>query len=68
MITVIYNEKQLKIENNSFLSKLLETMGITSPKGIAVALNYAVVPRDEWAIISLKDGDRIDLLQAIQGG
>jgi len=68
MITVIYNEKQLRIENNFFLSKLLETMGITSQKGIAVALNYAVIPLDEWAIISLKDGDRIDLLQAIQGG
>ena len=39
-----------------------------SPKGFAIALNGAVVRRDAWASTALRDGDRIEIIRAMQGG
>ncbi|MGX7681178.1 sulfur carrier protein ThiS [Jatrophihabitans sp. DSM 45814] len=36
--------------------------------GIAVALNSEVVPRRSWPETALRDGDRIDVVTAVQGG
>ena len=38
------------------------------PRGIAVALNGAVVPRTQWSATVLADGDRLEVLTAVQGG
>jgi sulfur carrier protein len=37
-------------------------------KGVAVAVNEAVVPRGAWATTVLADGDRVEILTAVQGG
>lgn len=37
-------------------------------KGIAVALNSAVVPRRAWAETALKSGDVVEIITARQGG
>ncbi len=37
-------------------------------RGIAVALNGAVVPRAGWDATALRDGDRLEVLTAAQGG
>lgn len=38
------------------------------PTGIAVALNNEVVPRAAWGTTDLGDGDRVDVVTAVQGG
>lgn len=38
------------------------------PKGVAVAVNDEVVPRSQWAGTELRTGDRVEVLQAAQGG
>jgi sulfur carrier protein len=40
----------------------------TEQKGIAVALNGAVVPRAAWPATMLKSGDSIEIVRARQGG
>jgi sulfur carrier protein len=40
----------------------------TAQKGIAVALNGAVVPRAAWPQTPLKAGDRVEIVRARQGG
>lgn len=40
----------------------------TANAGVAVAVNDAVVPRGAWAATPLADGDRIEVLTAVQGG
>jgi sulfur carrier protein len=40
----------------------------TGQRGIAVALNGAVVPRAAWRDTPLKAGDRIEIVRARQGG
>ena len=37
-------------------------------RGTAVAVDAEVVPRSEWETTSLRDGQRVELLRAIQGG
>jgi sulfur carrier protein len=37
-------------------------------RGIAVALNGAVVPRAAWQATSIHVGDEIDIVRALQGG
>ncbi|MBN4067384.1 sulfur carrier protein ThiS [Simkania negevensis] len=70
MIAVKYNEKKQIVGDNLSLEQLLKTMGIVAhtAKGIAVAHNQTVVPRDQWGSLFLQEGDQIDVLQAIQGG
>jgi sulfur carrier protein len=40
----------------------------TGQRGIAVALNGAVVPRSAWAATALKPGDSVEIVRARQGG
>jgi len=37
-------------------------------KGVAVAVNGMVVPRDAWTATVLTEGDRVEVLSAVQGG
>jgi sulfur carrier protein len=39
-----------------------------APSGVAVAVNDTVVPRGAWAVTTLGDGDRVEVLTAVQGG
>jgi sulfur carrier protein len=51
------------------LAALLAEKAIdTEQKGIAVALNGAVVPRAAWPETALKAGDNIEIVRARQGG
>lgn len=36
--------------------------------GVAAALNETVVPRARWSLTALSDGDRVEILTAVQGG
>jgi sulfur carrier protein len=40
----------------------------TAQRGIAVALNGAVVPRAAWGDTLLKAGDNVEIVRARQGG
>ncbi|WP_079159662.1 sulfur carrier protein ThiS [Streptomyces griseus] len=43
--------------------------GLTrAPSGVAAAVNESVVPRGEWPATVLHDGDRVEVLTAVQGG
>jgi sulfur carrier protein len=40
----------------------------TAQRGIAVALNGAVVPRAAWPATPLRPGDSVEIVRARQGG
>jgi sulfur carrier protein len=51
------------------IAALLAGRGIEAQsRGVAVALNGAVVPRARWAEARLADGDEIEIIKAISGG
>lgn len=51
------------------VAELLEArLGDPRPPGIAVAVGEDVVRRDAWAGHELGDGDRVEIVTAVQGG
>ena len=50
------------------VAELLAARGITKPKGVAVALNGAVVPASNWPNAKLAAGDRIEIVKPFGGG
>ena len=38
------------------------------PSGVAAAVGGEVVPRRKWAETAISDGDRIEIVTAVQGG
>jgi sulfur carrier protein len=40
----------------------------SAARGVAVAVQGEVVPRAEWVTMCLRNGDRIEVVGAIQGG
>ncbi|SIN21035.1 sulfur carrier protein ThiS [Micromonospora cremea] len=41
---------------------------VPQQRGVAVAVNGEVVPRTGWSATVLRDGDRVEVLTAAQGG
>ncbi|MGW1156772.1 sulfur carrier protein ThiS [Streptomyces sp. NPDC002513] len=39
-----------------------------APSGVAAALNETIVPRTQWPSTPLREGDRVEVLTAVQGG
>jgi sulfur carrier protein len=51
------------------LATLLEEKAVdTGQRGIAVAVNGAIVPRTAWPQTTLQPGDSIEIVRARQGG
>ncbi|MCJ2033531.1 sulfur carrier protein ThiS [Methylobacterium sp. J-068] len=50
-----------------FREEAAET-GLDSPQGIAIALNGSVVRRRDWGATPIAEGDRVEIVRAMQGG
>ena len=68
MKTVILNGKEISIGIEYSLFDLLSGNGMAEKNGIAVALNNQVISRTEWNNKLLKQGDKIIIIKATQGG
>ncbi len=64
---VYVNGKSREVEGDVPLAALLEELGVDRTS-IAVAVNRYVVPRRQHADVTLADGDRIEIVHAVQGG
>lgn len=51
------------------LNELLRDLDIDpAARGLAVALNGAVLRRADWGVASLKDGDTLEIVKPFAGG
>jgi sulfur carrier protein len=50
------------------VAELLRAHGIEKPRGVAVAVNGAVVPSRAWAEKALSSGDRVEIVRPFGGG
>jgi sulfur carrier protein len=50
------------------VAELLRARGIEKPRGVAVAVNGAVVPSRAWAEKTLASGDRVEIVRPFGGG
>jgi len=66
---VLYvNDRPRPLADVTTLLALVRELGLAERKGVAVAVNGAVVPRSEWPARTLAADDRILVIQATQGG
>lgn len=63
---VIINQKPFELPDGVTLAQALDCFGARPP--FAVAVNLGFVHRQEYAHTSLKDGDRIEVVQPVAGG
>jgi sulfur carrier protein len=67
--SVIYvNDRPRPLTAPTTMLALLNELGHAGTKGVAVALNGAVVPRAEWPVRALAAADHVLVIQATQGG
>ena len=64
---VTLNGEDRSVAEDCSVDDLAGSMGV-GPSGVAVAVNGEVVPRSSWPATPLHDGDRVELLGAMQGG
>ncbi len=67
MIDATINGEPARLAEGTGLRALVAER-VERVEGVAVARNDAVVPRSKWAETSVRDGDRIEILVAAQGG
>jgi sulfur carrier protein len=66
-VTISVNGERRRIEPGTALDTLVKSL-TAAPSGVAAALNETVVPRAEWPSTPLSEGDRVEVLTAVQGG
>lgn len=60
------NADDVEVDDQTTVAALLQSLGYPD-RGIAVAVDQAVVPRSSWTT-TLSDGANIEVVTAVQGG
>ncbi|MER6166540.1 sulfur carrier protein ThiS [Streptomyces violaceorubidus] len=66
-MNISVNGEPREVAPGTALDALVGTL-TRSPSGVAAALNETVVPRARWSATALAEGDRVEVLTAVQGG
>ena len=65
---VTVNDKVTTLFEPASLFELLAHLELVDRKGVAVAVNQEVVPRQLWPECQLAEGDGVTVIEATQGG
>ncbi|MFF9686251.1 sulfur carrier protein ThiS [Streptomyces sp. NPDC014623] len=66
-VAVFVNGEARSVPVGTALDTLVTEL-TTARSGVAAAVNEAVVPRGRWSATALAEGDRVEILTAVQGG
>jgi sulfur carrier protein len=64
---VILNGEPRELDDGATVDAAVQVTGAPD-RGVAVAVDGEVVPRGEWTSTELREGQRVEVLQAVQGG
>jgi sulfur carrier protein len=68
-MNILLNGEPTAVGDRVTVRQLLEDLDVPGgARGVAVAVDAAVVPRGEWDTTTIDDGARVEVLRAIQGG
>ena len=65
--TVQVNGEPLGVDAGTTVADLVRSLG-RDPRAVAVELNGHIVPRDRYGFVSLQEGDKVEVVQFVQGG
>ncbi len=63
---ILVNDEEVEVDADTSVEALVAELGFPG-KGIAVAVDWALLPRSEWGT-ALSDGARVEVVTAVQGG
>lgn len=64
---VVINDRKYELAEKATVADALQLLRMAGD-GLAVAVNYRVIPKQEWQAHSLAEGDVVMLVAATQGG
>jgi sulfur carrier protein len=68
-LTVTLNGEPRELPDGATVADAVEAVGApVDGRGVAAAVDGEVVPRGSWASHALSAEDRVEVLQAVQGG
>ena len=67
-MTVSVNGEPHELSAGATVADVVVALVDRADRGVAVALDGEVVPRSAWRSTPLRDGDRVEVLRAVQGG
>jgi sulfur carrier protein len=67
-MTVRVNGEPRELGDATSVADVVRSLVENTERGVAVALDGDVVPRSEWESTPLRDGARLEVLRAVQGG
>jgi sulfur carrier protein len=68
-VKVVLNGESRELREGATVSDAVRESGAPPEgRGVAVAVDGEVVPRGQWADTELATGQRVEVLQAVQGG
>jgi sulfur carrier protein len=68
-VNVVLNGTPRDLPDGATVADAVSASGMPPlARGVAVAVDREVVPRSEWGDTALVDGQRIEVLEAVQGG
>jgi sulfur carrier protein len=68
-MNVTLNGEPRELREGATVNDAVEASGAQPDgRGVAVAVDGEVVPRGQWAATDLSEGQRVEVLQAVQGG
>lgn len=68
-MNVLLNGEPLALPERATVSLAVEATAVDAgARGLAVAVDGDVVPRGSWETTTLADGQRVEVVQAVQGG
>lgn len=66
---LIINGEKKTIGEAETLEDVVTSLGISpETRGVAIALNDTVIPRSQWKATTVRPGDAIEVIHAVQGG
>jgi sulfur carrier protein len=68
-VTIEVNGEPLELDGPATVAAIVAVSGVdTVRRGVAIAVDGEVVPRSEWDQTKLSEGQRVEIVGAIQGG
>lgn len=65
---ITLNNQTIAVSDNETLESILKQNYLLDKKGIAVAVNSSVIPKNKWANTQLNANDNIMIITATAGG
>ncbi len=66
---IVVNGFERDVPGGATVAHAVDAAGASAARtGLAVAVDGEVVPRSEWERTALLEGQRVEVLQAVQGG